>query len=280
MATIGTASHSSYLNTPRISYITTTAFQNDIFRYTTSLNPTTFQTTGTLTSLATAGTATAANCPANRILRENGKKLYPSGMIVANDLTYGAPNPGVTTYMVGVYDPISFLSGFIDPNSKVFAPYNQDKPEYVARGINPNGNTEVDQGPPVYTLGTVTAGAAVFAGTAIGYGGAAYTGPTAVTQGSGSGKGTAVTANGPVVDITLDGAALNRDTTISFALTNSSITANDTLVINHIATGTFGAYLFNARVTAAGAASITLRNVLPGTDLSEAIVLRIFVLHS
>jgi hypothetical protein len=161
MATIGTASHSVYLNTPRRSYITTTAFQNDIFRYTTSMNPTTFQTTGTLTSLATAGTATAANCPANRILRENGKKLYPSGLMFANDTTYGAPNPGVTTYMVGVYDPITQLNGFIDPNSKVFAPYNTDKPEYVARGINPNGNTEVDQGPPVYTLGTVTAGTGV-----------------------------------------------------------------------------------------------------------------------
>ncbi len=161
MATIGTTSHSSYLNTPRISYITTAIFKNDIFRYTTSVNPTTFATTGTLTSLATVGTATDANCPANRILRENGKKLYPGGLVVANNTTYGAPNPGVTTYMVGVYDPISFLSGFIDPNSKVFAPYNQDKPEYVARGINPNGNTEVDQGPPVYTLGTVTAGTGI-----------------------------------------------------------------------------------------------------------------------
>jgi len=160
MATIGTGTV-SYLNTPRRQYITTTAFQNDIFRYTTSLNPTTFVTTGTLTSLATVGTATAANCPANRILRENGKKLYPSGIYVANNTTYGAPNPGVTTYMVGVYDPVTSLSGFIDPNSKVFAPYNTDKPEYVPRGINPNGNTEVDQGPPVYTLGTVTAGTGV-----------------------------------------------------------------------------------------------------------------------
>jgi hypothetical protein len=157
MATIGTGTV-SYLNTPRRSYITTTAFQNDIFRYTTSTNPTTFEVTGTLTSLATVGTGTAANCPVNRILVENGKKLYPSGLYVANNTTYGAPNPGVTTYMVGVYDPVSFLNGFIDPNSKVFAPYNTDKPDYVPRGINPNGNTEVDQGPPVYTLGSVTAG--------------------------------------------------------------------------------------------------------------------------
>lgn len=166
MATIGTASHSNYLNSPRRSYITTDAFQNDIYRYTTSTNPQTFEVTGSLTSLATVGTGTAANCPANRVLRENGKKLYPSGLYQANNTTYAAPNPGVTTYMVGVYDPVSFLNGFIDPNSKLFAPYNTDKPEYVPRGIDPNGGA-VDQGPPVYTLGSVTAGTTVTAGTNI-----------------------------------------------------------------------------------------------------------------
>ena len=146
---------------PRRSYITTAAFHQDIFAYTTTYNPANFTTTGTLTSLSTRGTGTAANCPANRVLRENGKKLFPPGLLVANNTTYAAPNPGVTTYMVGVYDPITFLSGFIDPNSKLFAIYNTDKPEYVPRGINPNGNAEVDQGAPVYTLGTVTAGTGI-----------------------------------------------------------------------------------------------------------------------
>ena len=146
---------------PRRSYITTAAFHQDIFAYTTTYNPANFTTTGTLTSLSTRGTGTAANCPANRVLRENGKKLFPPGLLVANNTTYAAPNPGVTTYMVGVYDPITFLSGFIDPNSKLFAIYNTDKPDFVPRGINPNGNTEVDQGAPVYTLGTVTAGTGI-----------------------------------------------------------------------------------------------------------------------
>lgn len=313
MATIGNGS-TSYLNTPRRQYITTAAFQNDIYQYTTSVNPTTFQVTGTLTSLATVGTGTAATCPANRILYENGKKLYPSGLAIANNTTYAAPNPGVTTYMVGVYDPGSFLSGYIDPNSKLFAPYNTDKPEYVARGVDPNGSA-IDQGPPVYTLGTVTAGQSitagtsitsgttitagssisagtsiaatttvaagtqVLAGTSIGYGGAGYAGLTAVTQGSGSGKATAVTANGVVCDITMDNATLNADTTVSFALSNSFITANDTLVLAHQSAGTVGSYLLNGRVTAAGAATITVRNITTG-NLGEAIVVRIFVLQS
>ena len=167
MATIGSG-FVSYLNSPRRSYITTAAFHADIFAYTTSFNPATFATTGTLTSLSTLGTATAANCPANRVLRETGKKLYPSGMVNANDTTYGSPNPGVKTYMVGVYDPNTFLTGFIDPNAKIFAIYNSDKPDYVARGLNPNGGfTELDTGAPVYTLGSVTAGTTVTAGTGV-----------------------------------------------------------------------------------------------------------------
>ena len=166
MSTIATGS--SQLNSPRRSYITTTTFHNDIFAYTTSFSYTTLTTTGTLTSLSTLGTGTAANCKANTVLRENGKKLYPPGIVTANNTTFnGAPNPGVTTYMVGVYDTNTFLSGFIDPNSKIFAVYNSDKPEYVPRGINPNGNAEVDQGAPVYTLGSVTAGTTVTAGTGV-----------------------------------------------------------------------------------------------------------------
>jgi len=275
MATIGTGSYSSYLNTARRQYITTTAFQNDIFSYTTSMNPTTFVTTGTLTSLATVGTATAANCPANRILRENGKKLYPSGLYFANDTTYGAPNPGVTTYMVGVYDPVTQLNGFIDPNSKVFAPYNTDKPDYVARGINPNGNTEIDQGPGVYTLGSV-----------LGRTGIGYTIPstgTTVTQASGTGKGTAVTLNTPAGRITTANDALAAGGTGTtgigaFVMTNSSIAASDMVLVQHISGGTVGAYSVTASASA-GSAVITIRNNTAGS-LSEAIVIQFAVIKN
>ena len=267
MATIGTGTV-SFLNTPRRQYITTSAFQNDIFRYTTSLNPQTFQTTGSLTSLATVGTATAANCPANRILRENGKKLYPSGLYVANNTTYGAPNPGVTTYMVGVYDPVSFLNGFIDPNSKVFAPYNTDKPEYVARGINPNGNTEVDQGPPVYTLGTVTSG------SGLGYA-APSTGST-VTQLTS--KSTAVTLNAGVGQITMNAASLAATTNVAFTLTDSLIAANDMVLVQHISGGTLGNYSVYA-APGAGSATITLRNLTAG-PLTDAVVVQFVVIKN
>lgn len=268
MATIGTGSHSGYLNTPRRSYISTTAFQNDIFLYTTTTNPTTFQVTGTLTSLATVGTGTAALCPANRILVENGKKLYPSGLYQANNSTYGAPNPGVTTYMVGVYDPASFLNGFIDPNSKVFAPYNTDRPDYVPRGINPNGNTEVDQGPPVFTLGAVTAG------TGLGY--ATPSSGSAVTQQTN--KTTAVVLNAGVGRVTTNAAALGAATNVEFTLTNSFIRASDAVLVQHISGGTDGTYSVFA-LPADGSAVITLRNISAGS-LSEAVVIQFVVIKN
>jgi hypothetical protein len=297
MATITTVSNGNYLNSPRIQYITTSPYHNDIYQYTTTFNPQTFTVTGTLTSLATVGTATVTNCPANRVLRMNGKKLYPGGLISANDGYVGAPNPGVTTYMVGVYDPVNFLSGYIDPNSAVFAVYNTDKPEYVTRGVDPNGNA-IDQGPPVYSLGlgqfganlnvgsfistggTITTGGALVATTALGYSaGGGYSGPVAASQGSSSGKATAVTANGPVLNITMDGAALGANGVATFVLTNSSITANDTLIVQHQSAGTLGAYSCNGTVTAANTASISITNI-SGGSLSQAIVLRIFVLSS
>jgi hypothetical protein len=84
-------------------------------------------------------------------------------------------------------------------------------------------------------------------------------------------KATGVTLNSPTGQITLNGAALAADTTVSFTLTNSSITANDVLILNHISAGTAGSYLLNAQA-AAGSASINVRNITAGS-LSEAIVI-------
>jgi hypothetical protein len=126
-------------NIPRRAYITTAPFNNDFYTYTTSTNLTTFVVSGTLAANVTG--ATAATCPANRILRENGKRLYPEGA-----------NPGVNTLMVGVYDAITGFKGYIDPNAPIFAVYNTDKSYQTPNGINPNGGL-TDQGPPIYTRG-------------------------------------------------------------------------------------------------------------------------------
>ena len=86
-----------------------------------------------------------------------------------------------------------------------------------------------------------------------------------------SSKSTAVTLNKKCGQITMNGAALAADTTVSFTLTNSTIAATDLLVLNHVSGGTAGSYLLNAQA-GAGSASINVRNV-NGSSLSEAIVI-------
>ncbi len=124
----------------RRSYITLGAFQNDLFTYSTRVVD--FVTVGTLTPVG------GSNCPKGRFLHENGRKLYPG------------VHPAVNTFMVGVYDPVTFLNGFIDPNCKLFAPMNTDK-SYTAQitdsasgvfGVSPSSGVERDQGPGVFTL--------------------------------------------------------------------------------------------------------------------------------
>jgi len=110
---------------------------------------------------------------------------------------------------------------------------------------------------------------------------------TAGTFGYGTGRGTAVqetnkstgvTLNAPCGTITMNGDALNADTTVSFTLTNSSIAATDLLVLNHVSGGTAGSYILNAQA-AAGSASINVRNITAGS-LSEAIVIGFAVIKS
>jgi hypothetical protein len=110
---------------------------------------------------------------------------------------------------------------------------------------------------------------------------------TAGTFGYGTGRGTitqetnkstGVTLNAPCGAITMNGAALSADTTVSFTLTNTSIAATDLLVLNHVSGGTAGAYFLNAQA-AAGSASINVRNITAGS-LSEAIVIGFAVIKS
>jgi len=91
-------------------------------------------------------------------------------------------------------------------------------------------------------------------------------------------KSTGVTLSKSTGQITLNGAALASDTTISFTLTNTVIEAGDILIMNHISAGTPGAYLLNAQ-SAAGSASINVRNITAGS-LSEAIVIAFAVIKA
>ena len=142
MSSIG----SGYTNTSRRSYVSTAPFQDDFFTYQFSdVFP-----VGPVGNLVAVTGANESTCPAGRILKEIGRKLYPG------------VDAGINTYLVKVYDDVTFLSGFIDPNSPVFAVFNTDKPytaykEFpIEQAIDPNGGLN-DVGPPVYTNGLVQA---------------------------------------------------------------------------------------------------------------------------
>ena len=143
---------------PRRQYISTETFNNDFFTYTVTTDANGLQT-GTFTQVADA---TTVNCPAGRVLRDNGKRLHPGA------------HPNVTYAMIGVFDPQTFLSGYINPNSPIFAMFNSDKAYFAdtdltaaagfGRGLDSNlsSNGLLNEGLAVFTNGNVIAGKQVY----------------------------------------------------------------------------------------------------------------------
>ena len=127
------------------------------------------------------------------------------------------------------------------------------------------------------TIGATTAAAVtgtnVLATSTLGY--TTGSGGT-VTQGTS--KSTTVVLNKATGQITLHGAALTANTNVAFALTNSTIAANDILVFNHVSGGTIGAYNFNA-VAGSGTATVTIRNITGGS-LTETPVISFAVIKA
>jgi hypothetical protein len=93
-------------------------------------------------------TATAANCPSGRVLHETGKKLYPGA------------NNGINDYMVSVYDPVSMLTGFINPNQPIFSLMNTDRANFLLDGPSGAGTglSASGRANALYTRGDVLAG--------------------------------------------------------------------------------------------------------------------------
>jgi len=153
----------SFPDLQRRQYITSGQFDTSIFTYTTYTDA----------SLATRGrllvhsNATPANCGPTRILRENGKKLHSGTHPDLKDPITSLPY----TYLVGVYDVVSGISGFINPNAaflsvlttdksyqddlgayQIEASYNNNLPGYGSNYPNTGGQI---LGPSVYTGGTI-----------------------------------------------------------------------------------------------------------------------------
>lgn len=144
---------SRYDASRHLNFITTALWRTYFWTYTyTDPSPANgFVGAGSLALVTKNGSATVdADCPVGRILRTNGKKLYPdaAGIPVASRAD--------RTPLVGVFDYHSGLSGFIDPNETVFALYNVDKPIDSIDGSSGTGPND-HKGMSVFTGGTVTA---------------------------------------------------------------------------------------------------------------------------
>jgi hypothetical protein len=126
MSFANTTAHSEWSANSGKAYVATGPFQTAFYSYTASQNAS-LQTIGTLTLI----TNDATKCPSGRILALNGRKLTPG----ANPMNLITATPGSATLTtatprlyLGVADLVSGVSGFIDPNSVLFAPYDKNRP--------------------------------------------------------------------------------------------------------------------------------------------------------
>ena len=214
---------------PVKSYLSTAPFNSYLFTYRTSSPPPTYNTVGVLSANVVGATSTT--CPAGRVLRENGRRLYPSA------------HPGVTTLMVGVFDNQSMLSGFIDPNSPVFAVYSTDRPGYLKDAVDPTGGL-TDQGPPVKTNGVISS--------------------RFVSVGVLTGAGATLDlTTGRVFKFTLPATA------VSTVVDVSQSTLLPGVLINLIITGGTGSLSFSSTFKSSGAISITGTNTIAMTFVSD-----------
>lgn len=133
---------------------------------------------------------------------------------------------------------------------------------------------DIDGGTIGATTPSTVVGTTVYATSEIGYSAAAQGTVTQATS-----KSTAVTLNKSAGQITMNNASLATSTNATFTLNNSTISANDAVILT-ISGGqtTPGSYNVFANSLAAGSVSITLRNISGGT-LSEAIVINFAVIH-
>ena len=143
-------------------------FSNNIFQYSTYVDSS-LRTRGRLIIHPSA--VDGVNCLPGTILRENGKKLHGATHPDLVDPTTNLPY----TYLVGVYDVVSGINGFINPAAPYFAllttdkSYQDDLAKYqvdasqninsASYGTYPYNNTSNQiLGPSVNTAGDVKSG--------------------------------------------------------------------------------------------------------------------------
>ena len=112
-----------------------------------------------------------------------------------------------------------------------------------------------------------------YASEEIGYSAAAQGTVTQLTD-----KTTAVTLNRSSGRITMNAASLAGNTAVSFTLNNTSISANDTIIVCISGGATAAAYTVYISSLATGSAVVTLRNLTAGA-LLEAVIVNYAIIH-
>jgi len=123
------------------------------------------------------------------------------------------------------------------------------------------------------TTPSTVVGTTVYASEEIGYTAAAQGTVTQATS-----KSTGVTLNKTMGKITMNAASLGAGASVTFTLTNSTISANDVVIASISGGGTAGAYWPYVSSQAAGSAVIGLWNSTGGA-LAEAVVINFAVIH-
>jgi len=132
---------------------------------------------------------------------------------------------------------------------------------------------DIDGGTIGAVIPSTIVGTTIYATTEIGYSAAAQGTVTQATS-----KSTAVTLNKSAGRITMNNAALATQTHVLFTLNNTTLGANDVLIVSVSGGGTAGAYWPYVASQTTGSAQIGLFNNTAGS-LSEAVIINYAIIH-
>jgi len=196
------------------------------------------------------------------------------GTLTGNLLITGTANVRGNLYSTTITTATGSGSNLIiDPDGYgdvIFTPFTEVFIQSSNTSVNTSTGALIVSGGIGVAGNVFTGGLIETSGNGIGY----STGAGGVVT-QGTSRTTGVTLNKPSGQITLFSQALAAGAANTFVLTNSTIAANDFIMLNHFSGGTLGNYVFAAN-TSAGQANVTVRSIT--TVTAEAPVIQYVII--
>ena len=196
------------------------------------------------------------------------------GTLTGNLLITGTANVRGNLYSTTITTSTGSGSNLtIDPDGYgdvIFTPFTEVFIQSSNTSVNTSTGALIVSGGIGVAGNVFTGGLIETSGNGIGY----STGAGGVVT-QGTSRTTGVTLNKPSGQITLFSQALAAGAANTFVLINSTITANDFVMLNHFSGGTLGNYVFAAN-TSAGQANVTVRSIT--TVTAEAPVVQYVII--